>query len=36
VTKDPLSPEKLDQRREIDLKELVVRLWQGKFTNYWP
>lgn len=33
MTKDPLSPEKLDQQDdEIDLKELVVALWQGKFT----
>jgi LPS O-antigen subunit length determinant protein (WzzB/FepE family) len=33
VTKDPLSPEKLDHRDdEIDLKELVVALWHGKFT----
>jgi LPS O-antigen subunit length determinant protein (WzzB/FepE family) len=33
VTKDQLSSEKFDHRDdEIDLKELIVALWQGKFT----
>ncbi|AWY02147.1 hypothetical protein A8139_21040 [Marinomonas primoryensis] len=33
MTKDPLSSENFDHRDdEIDLKELIVALWQGKFT----